>query len=491
MIINKLCSRRYGVEGKRVLHATLIQPSSTCSPKPRAVVLRYKDKLPTMTRLVLASILWLLCTSAFSQFVSYDLWYGSSALTELDIADLTGDGIPEIIVASQNEVMYFEMPTGQIQIWQPVTISSDFEPDVATCEIVDFDLDGDIDVFYVDNQNIHFLENDGFGSFTDNAPIPALGSGGTTRKFVFPDVDDDGDLDLFITMNTHTVLYENQGGWENMVEIVLNDDCFGCRSTHTCDWNMDGQVDLIEAYGGAGLGITIYENGNDWMSSNTLDVDGNLFRVECTALEGTNSQVVGFCGMNVSGFYYMDEDEVFTFEAGGAWVVGGQFVDWDLDGNLEWTHCHYFGEPHVMSVEFNEIGHPMDPQPIATGPDGINDYEFVDRDGDGDLDIFFCTLTAPQSTLGYMENLSFTNVDDSYSSPVDFWYYNNILKIHSETTDIDGQLLIFDSQGRSIHSKNIKLDSSTSEDLSFLSSGVYIASFISESIRSSTRFVVR
>jgi hypothetical protein len=89
------------------------------------------------------------------------------------------------------------------------------------CELADFDLDGDLDLFYADGytspdyettgicvgQPCHYFENDGTGTFT-----PAFEKAGPdvavplpSRAAVACDFDQDGDLDLVVTANNARV----------------------------------------------------------------------------------------------------------------------------------------------------------------------------------------------------------------------------------------------------------------------------------------------
>ena len=82
-----------------------------------------------------------------------------------------------------------------------------------SCSWVDYDNDGDLDLFLVNlfEPNL-LLQNDGVGNFVDVASGPLLGGADETRSAAWADYDQDGDLDAFLACgpDTGNILARNE-----------------------------------------------------------------------------------------------------------------------------------------------------------------------------------------------------------------------------------------------------------------------------------------
>jgi len=89
---------------------------------------------------------------------------------------------------------------------------------------IDYDNDGDEDLIHTNGFKVHcwredqlrFFENDGVGNFTEKASSVGLFDTGQGKGLLKFDYDNDGDLDIFIVNNGgQPVLYRNDGGNAN------------------------------------------------------------------------------------------------------------------------------------------------------------------------------------------------------------------------------------------------------------------------------------
>ncbi|HKJ03052.1 MAG TPA: CRTAC1 family protein [Longimicrobiales bacterium] len=249
----------------------------------------------------------------------------------------------------------------------------------------DYDLDGDLDVyvgFAADAGKANRLyRNDpvegGGRHFTDVAPGLGLDRVGTTRQPVFVDWDGDGDQDLFVAFRDQpNRLYRNEGG--TFTDVTDASGAGDPRRTVGAVWfDMDGDGDLDL--------FTANQNG---------DEDG-VFRNQG---DGTFTDVAADLGMNQPGR---------TEEQGS---VGVAVADYDNDGDLDLFVASY--GPDVLWQNQGD-GTFVD---VAPGTPLASDHHSVaaawgDYDNDGWVDLYVDRYlnTEPQTP-----DALFRNVDGAF-----------------------------------------------------------------------------
>ncbi len=181
-------------------------------------------------------------------------------------------------------------------------------------EFVDFDDDGKLDLFMVgaDQEETRIFRNDGNNQFTDVAEI--LGHsllsdvGGDLNGGKAVDYDNDGDLDLFMHDNLRVngsnqarKLYRNDGDW-NFTDVTtlvgIGSTNEGAYDSVWGDLDLDGDQDLV-APTNSGFPERVFlsdaaENGNHWLylqlggtRDNTSAIGATVY---ATINEGTSEE---------------------------------------------------------------------------------------------------------------------------------------------------------------------------------------------------------
>ena len=122
--------------------------------------------------------------------------------------------------------------------------------------LFDYDLDSDLDVYFVSGSTLERLDrgepgepnrlfrNDGGFEFTDVTELSGLGDRGFGQGVAIADVDNDGDEDVYVTNYGANVLYRNHGdGTFSLWTAGVEDERWGTSAAFG-DIDNDGNVDL-------------------------------------------------------------------------------------------------------------------------------------------------------------------------------------------------------------------------------------------------------
>ena len=145
---------------------------------------------------------------------------------------------------------------------------------------VDYDHDGDLDVFVTHGRNAagaavadRMLRNQGGGEFTDVTEVSALATPRPSQGAVWGDFDGDFDVDLYVWGGERNALYSNQRGGR-FLEIAAAVGAAGPGEvTHAVaeDFDNDGHLDVV-LFGGAGLTVLGNTGGGTFRAVDTTVV---------------------------------------------------------------------------------------------------------------------------------------------------------------------------------------------------------------------------
>jgi hypothetical protein len=216
------------------------------------------------------------------------------------------------------------------------------------CAWGDYDNDGRIDLFIATGFGLNNLlfHNEGNGNFTKVTNSVVTGDGGFSASGCWLDYDKDGWLDLFVLNQQNDFLYHNNGNGTFTKIIsgaIINDGLFG-RSCAVGDYDNDGYPDLIiTTWGGP---VRLYHNErngtfsitnavipninnyHDGVSFGDYDNDGWLDLFICSINSGNNILLHNNAGVYSQVFY------VPSLESGPE-SFGCTWLDFDNDGWLD------------------------------------------------------------------------------------------------------------------------------------------------------------
>jgi hypothetical protein len=192
--------------------------------------------------------------------------------------------------------------------------------------VVDYDNDGDSDIYVVNMGNNVLYRNDN-GVFTDVSGAAGVDHSGTGRGSCWADIDGDRDMDLFVANDGADVMYLNDSGVFAEVTGVSGVGDTGSGSGCTfLDYDRDGDQDLIVVTGTA---LLMYLNdgaGTFVEVADLIGMSGGLGAgVACGDIEGDGDQDV-----YVSCTNYVDDQLFANAGNGNTWLnvsLRGSFND--------------------------------------------------------------------------------------------------------------------------------------------------------------------
>jgi len=285
------------------------------------------------------------------------------------VADIDRNGWPDIFTirwASPGHSRLYLNNNGvftDITDQTPLESIEENESHTTTVVLVDFDNDGDKDIYFGSETSVYLLQNDDnhFTDIAESVGLVAVKPGPfvanyRVRQGIWADYDLDGDLDVVIGQynNPNLYFYKNEGGTFVNIATELGFDGIAThqgtidipessrRTRHLCwvDFDLDGDPDL-------NVGGLIYRN------------DG-----------GTFTDITESTGFNPSQ------------------IEAANWFDYDNDGDLDYFKAVVAG--HLCELWENQNGVMVDVSQdvgVSMG-DAYRGVTIGDYDNDGDQDIF-------------------------------------------------------------------------------------------------------
>lgn len=319
-----------------------------------------------------------------------------TGVTDIAFGDLNGDGSVDALWSNgaSEESMLGDF-TGRFRRYAPVGANPrpGFWP--VLVRLGDFDGDGDLDGWIVTTEagtQPELLANNGRGTLNPVPyTLPAWPASSRILELAVSDIDGDADLDV-ITLGTGTLgVYVNDGTGHFTIRVVASFDLFIEGDMALTDMDGDLDVDIVVGRD-AGTGL-LFRNDGQGNFTNVAPL-GRPFVVDTNAVAAVDLDGDG------------DDDLV------GATSNGRNIRIWTNRGNLQ------FFEGSTMFPVLDDV---------------VLEILAFDHEGDGDQDLYFATLDAPDRLFLNDGNGSF--VDASTLIPADVGHPSSA---HAVDVDHDG-----------------------------------------------------
>lgn len=269
-------------------------------------------------------------------------------------------------------------------------------------QAIDIDQDGDIDmILAMEFQPNLILINDGTGRLVDESRSRFPSAGHDSEDIAIADFDQDGDLDIVIVSEDDQIneYYENQG----QATFVSKRDKIPVRGTsnavETADLDGDGDMDLL--IGNAGQNFVLINHNGSFKDESARRIPKNDFTTQDLELgdaDGDGDLDLLEGNETYNRLLINDGNGFFKYEANRLPQVNDQtrdadFGDVDDDGDLDifFSNVDFggFGDPQnrLLINDGKGFFQEVTKQQIPVSNFRTVDADFVDLDGDGDLDL--------------------------------------------------------------------------------------------------------
>lgn len=297
---------------------------------------------------------------------------------------------------------------------------------------IDFDRDGDIDLFvanFTNTANLLF-ENDGNGNFSTLSYPVLTANAGSSLGHSWVDVDSDCYNDLYIsnggangTQNNEFYFYNDFVGQYQQIAIgavALSNG--NSQTSNFGDYDNDGDLDLFVANLSNENNFFFINSGNGVFSQNTSSIistsGGSSNDANWVDIDNDGDLDLFVANQsNQSNFVYINNNGNFTALTTGVIVTdlknsfGSVWGDYDNDGDLDLYVCNngqsndlYRNDGSLTFTKINTGAH-------VTDVHASYGAAWVDYDNDGDLDLFVSNAQGQNNRL-YQNNGSgnFTSI---------------------------------------------------------------------------------
>lgn len=336
-------------------------------------------------------------------------------------ADVDGDGDLDLVIANEHafNILLINDGTGKFtdESQQRLPLRKGDSEDIA---IADFDGDNDLDIIFVaeDDQLNEYLENNGKGYFTDiSYRLPVSG---TSNAVITADINLDGHPDLLIGNapdrqgqggQNYCLINDGHGRWKDESVERISASRKASQDLELADIDGDGDLDLIVAneddsqlFINDGKGFFQDETADrlpiakgKWETREAdfgdMDGDGDmdlfLANVNFRQTKDNQNRLL----LNDGKGHFTDVTTAYL-PLENMHTVDGDFIDLDGDGDLDILTGNGFGHSYMAYINLGGKkfeNHADWVYPPSVKGDGI-DLEQADFNGDGILDLYLCNF---------------------------------------------------------------------------------------------------
>ncbi|NOY36377.1 MAG: tetratricopeptide repeat protein [Chlorobi bacterium] len=295
--------------------------------------------------------------------------------------DYDNDGYPDLYIVKEGaNILYKNTGKGSFtDVTGKADVGDASEGNKAL--FFDFDHDGDLDLFVTRSGPNLLYRNNADGTFHEQAEASNLSGGNTVSvDAAFGDFDDDGDIDLFVVnQDASNALYSNQrqGIFKNVTENSGLTSDGESTSVTVGDYNNDGFLDLFVTSSEAGNSKLFRNRGDGTFKPDrrSKDLTRTLQNVQACDASFLDFDNDGFLDLLVVGTSKTDGGNgVFLYhnDETGKYFVAENILPEDLTSGKE-----------ILTFDYNEDG---DMDVAVTGMngyvrllrnDGGNNYHYV------------------------------------------------------------------------------------------------------------------
>tara|TARA_A100001011_G_scaffold400888_1_gene520736 strand:+ start:36410 stop:39862 length:3453 start_codon:yes stop_codon:yes gene_type:complete len=261
-----------------------------------------------------------------------------SKINSFNFNDLDNNGFLDLIISFNNETrIYYN--NGELKFSEKFILSKGFSTNKSI--FGDFDHDGDLDIFQLNNGKNVFLRNNSDGTFLDNSQNLNIKIDDiNTIDGDISDFDHDGDLDLVLINSNGTINLlsnERHGKFVDKGKNLTLDSNLSFIQTQ--DLDNDGFFDFLIQTENK---IKIFKNFGNWNFINSINLSNNLQSFNFDKIniyDFNNDSKLDILNSAKNSIFHLETDETYNIynltDFNNYKNNSSQILDFDLDGKID------------------------------------------------------------------------------------------------------------------------------------------------------------